>query len=527
MRLLVLVRLRNFCARVFNKLERIVRVTPDAPRSHTQSNASNVERLTNSVARRNNLGAVQRAADAAGVAYFAIPDENRRTTRIGVPSSRWAAFCSSLIDRTSGAVPFEFVVRESDGNGGTNRHTISSEDKNVLDELLTQDIVRVFQPLRDPRSSFNVGAEAACSVERWEEHPDGTISAPTKNQRSTVLDRYEVVPARTNVDGTNLRTFQPFTAQSIFEHAEPVDVVVMWVDGEDVVWQKKRDATLLKLTGKVPADSFDKSRFRDNSELKYSLRSIFAHAPWVRNIILVTDSQVPEWLDTSHPRIRMVHHEELFGAKGVLPTFNSHAIASRIHHVEGLSEQYLIFNDDVFLGHDVGPRHFFNSNGVAKFFLSQATLPKLKTYELTHEAARNNVVQLLENEYGVTPSRAFLHTPVVQLKSLMLELEDKYPRTFAITQSNQLRSLEDYEINGWMHHYFGYMMRRTIPGGISYNYFDMSDPELQRRLNEVSDTRKLATFCLNDSPEASSENQQFAQHWLETYFPYSAPWERE
>lgn len=42
-----------------------------------------------------------------------------------------------------------------------------------------------------------------------------------------------------------------------------------------------------------PAD--DSNRYRDNQELRYSLRSIYRYAPWVRRIYIVTNGQVPNW----------------------------------------------------------------------------------------------------------------------------------------------------------------------------------------------------------------------------------------
>ena len=41
------------------------------------------------------------------------------------------------------------------------------------------------------------------------------------------------------------------------------------------------------------------------------------------------------WLDTDNPRITVVDHRELFGDRGRLPTFNSHAIESQLHHIPG------------------------------------------------------------------------------------------------------------------------------------------------------------------------------------------------
>lgn len=41
-----------------------------------------------------------------------------------------------------------------------------------------------------------------------------------------------------------------------------------------------------------------------HQELRFSLRSIEMYAPWVRNIYIVTNGQIPYWLDLSHPRLK-------------------------------------------------------------------------------------------------------------------------------------------------------------------------------------------------------------------------------
>ena len=51
------------------------------------------------------------------------------------------------------------------------------------------------------------------------------------------------------------------------------------------------------------------SRFEDNEELRYSLRSVVRYAPWVRHIFIVTNRQIPAWLNLDNPRITLVTHE--------------------------------------------------------------------------------------------------------------------------------------------------------------------------------------------------------------------------
>lgn len=50
------------------------------------------------------------------------------------------------------------------------------------------------------------------------------------------------------------------------------------------------------------------SRFEDNEELRYSLRSVEKHAPWVRHIFIVTNGQIPSWLNLDNPRVTVVSH---------------------------------------------------------------------------------------------------------------------------------------------------------------------------------------------------------------------------
>lgn len=80
-------------------------------------------------------------------------------------------------------------------------------------------------------------------------------------------------------------------------------------------------------------DEISTSRFQDNSELQYSLRAIAKNAPWVRNIYVVTNGQIPSWLDLDHPRLRVVTHEEIFTNKSNLPTFSSPSIETQLHNI--------------------------------------------------------------------------------------------------------------------------------------------------------------------------------------------------
>ena len=133
----------------------------------------------------------------------------------------------------------------------------------------------------------------------------------------------------------------------------PVDIVYLWCDSNDIEWEKKRSAELSKYTGAdIDADAVDKCRFISNDELRYSLRSLEKYAPWLNNIYIVTDNQIPEWLDTDNPKIKLINHSQILPPE-VLPTFNASAIETAICNIPGLSEHFLFANDDMFFGQPV------------------------------------------------------------------------------------------------------------------------------------------------------------------------------
>ncbi|XP_069620379.1 N-acetylglucosamine-1-phosphotransferase subunits alpha/beta isoform X2 [Ranitomeya imitator] len=121
----------------------------------------------------------------------------------------------------------------------------------------------------------------------------------------------------------------------------------------------------LKEDGDVSA-----SRFEDNEELRYSLRSIEKHAPWVRHVFIVTNGQIPSWLNLDNPRVTIVSHQDIFLNTSHLPTFSSPAIESHIHRIPGLSQKFIYMNDDVMFGTHVWPDDFFSHSKGQKVYLT-------------------------------------------------------------------------------------------------------------------------------------------------------------
>jgi hypothetical protein len=273
------------------------------------------------------------------------------------------------------------------------------------------------------------------------------------------------------------------------------------------------------------------SRFLCRDELRYSLRSVYCYAPWIRHIFLVTDEQVPGWLDTTHPMITLVSHRDIFGSSGRLPTFNSHAIESRLHRISGLAEHFLYLNDDVFFGRPVPPSMFFTPHGETKFFLSKAPIeqgPPRPQDPPVMAAAKNNR-DLIARRFGRVVRQKFKHTPHALRRSVLQEIEDVFPGEVLRTAGHQFRHRDDLSIASSLHHYWSYLTGRAQPGRIRYMYTDIADPRTPLRLANALAHRHFDVFCLNDTdsePFVQEEQAALLAEFLSSYFPFAAPFER-
>ena len=70
-----------------------------------------------------------------------------------------------------------------------------------------------------------------------------------------------------------------------FDKDYPIDLVYLWVNGNDKNWQKEKEFWQ-KQEGIIDLQATCKGRFMDNDELKYSLRSAEKYAPWIRKYTL-------------------------------------------------------------------------------------------------------------------------------------------------------------------------------------------------------------------------------------------------
>lgn len=278
-----------------------------------------------------------------------------------------------------------------------------------------------------------------------------------------------------------VRTRAEFARPGVEDIRFPVDVVYTWVDGNDPEWLRRRASCA---GGTYHEEAANAARYLSRDELRYSLRSLNQYAPWVRTVHLVTDDQIPAWLRTHTPGLHVVSHKEIFDALPKLPTFNSHAVESQLHHIEGLSEHFLYFNDDVFLGRPVVPQDFFLANGLTKFFPSKALIPPGDTTadDVPVTAVGKNNRALIEAAFGTVIGHKMKHIPHALRRSVLYEIEARFADRHHATASHRFRSPDDLSIASSLHHYYAFHTARAVPGHLRYAYLDVTHPALGTRL---------------------------------------------
>lgn len=334
----------------------------------------------------------------------------------------------------------------------------------------------------------------------------------------------------------------------------PVDIVYTWVDGSDVKWVKKRNVAKKQIQQKISSSATEEMRFLDNDELKYSLRSIAQFAPWVRNIFIVTDGQTPAWINNTHPDIKIINHTEIFNSATDLPTFNSNAIELRLHHIEGLSEHFLYFNDDVFLGKHVKQTYFFNTNGMPKVFVSHrikkrksllnpAFLPGIKNNEFWHAVINSR--RIISEYYKKNIPYYFRHGIKPMRKSDLFKLEKIFEMEFKKTTSNKFRTFDDVSIHAVAGFYgiindkrnkkylralnpFKTSLIEKLVSPLShYVYLNLGPPHsyIDNYFDFIAKIKPVM-FCINSFSGTDINSVKKMQRFLNMYFPQKSVFEK-
>lgn len=465
---------------------------------------------------------ISRALDDQGIDFLRSPRGNGERARFVIAST-------DVVDAAAAIIAAQWsdglYMVAFDGGGRARRHIVPINLRRLTRSLMHHG-ARVFLPICSVNGQPLGGEELGCDIEVWPVSPEGVLKAPWQNGWAEEISRDQWTEASSRSDHRP----EVISERNLFDLCEPIDLVYTWVDGSDAEWAKQKARAMEDQTLNVNETATTWARFESNDELKYSLRSVAMYASWVRRIFIVTDRQCPAWLKADHPQITVVDHSDIFPEDASLPTFNSHAIESRLHHIAGLSERYLYLNDDVFFGRPVRPEVFFEANGIAKFFPSEGVLnlasPTASDLPVISAGKRNR--EVIRRSFAATITQKLKHAPHSQQRSVLFELEYRYPELFRQLARSQFRDPSDVSVAASLQHYYAYGIGKALPVNQEYFYLDISDRQAERSLNGLARTRQFDFFCLNNVDSALTEKHHQArllEHFLQNYFPMPSPYE--
>ncbi|MDE6269443.1 MAG: Stealth CR1 domain-containing protein [Muribaculaceae bacterium] len=309
----------------------------------------------------------------------------------------------------------------------------------------------------------------------------------------------------------------------------PIDLVYLWVDGNDPAWRAKRDKTIGR-TEERSAVNCD-GRYASHDELLYSLRSAEQYAPWLRRIYIVTDGQIPAWLDTTNPKVRIVDHKEIMPAEA-LPCFNSSVIEHFLWRIPGLSERFLYANDDMYFGRPVEPGDFFAPDGMPYIRENRRPLrrqllwlkSRLSGKKMSHyNRIVQNGAELVRARYGKYYGAKAHHNIDAYLRSDCEATFNEFIDSLQPTFANHVR--QDNDVQRSLYSYAAMARQRAHP-----LYVDQHT-SLRVHIQNPRHYDKLRTytpmfFCMNDSEYATEADRLHSKEYLAERFPQKSKFEK-
>lgn len=298
-----------------------------------------------------------------------------------------------------------------------------------------------------------------------------------------------------------------------------IDIVIPWVDSNDPEWRKEKNKYMGNTSGDIDARD---CRYREWNNLQYVFRSIEKFAPWVNRVHFITCGHLPEWINKDCPKLHIVNHKDYIPEE-YLPTFSSHVIELNMHRIEGLSDKFVYFNDDIFLLRSVKPTDFFRNGLPCDCNIQNLLVPSTVTftpivfktvgYINKHFSKRESILKhpgkWLNPKYGavgITRNLLFApwkeytgfynhHLAVSYLKSTFKEVWNEEPELLDETCRHRFRDNND--VNQYICRFWQIASGRFTPNDLHGKYFKITGNNTGKIIKYIKG-RKGRMICIND-----------------------------
>jgi len=307
------------------------------------------------------------------------------------------------------------------------------------------------------------------------------------------------------------------------------DIVYLWVNGQDSQWLERRQAAEKQYYGPQSCRfSNVEGRFRDNDELRYSLRSLVPHLDSFGQIFIITDQQRPHWL-VEHPRIRVIDHTCLRYADK-RPTYSSKALEACLDRLP-TSHNFIYLNDDVFLGRNFSLSHFFDQ-------AQQKTVvhfEQLEDRDPLHDVSQNLSMtishEILAKDFN---QQLFLDKPMAHAPRYIIQDElnllfNAFPAAVKAAREEIFRESSIPSVVADLYGRWLLASGRAIEKPVPHSLLSSGSPRIKEQLKELKKMLdQLSYFCINDTLDntpSTHANFLLIQSVLSEMFPEASEFE--
>lgn len=297
-----------------------------------------------------------------------------------------------------------------------------------------------------------------------------------------------------------------------------IDIVIPYYNDHDNKWREVL-RSYMKETNSTDTQVVGDERYRDWDCFKYWFRCVEKNCKWVNKVFLLvaSETQIPDWLDTSNPKLRVVYHRE-FIPKEILPTFNTMTIEMYIPRIKDLSDNYVYCNDDYY---------FLNPTTAGMFFVDNYPVYRDNVEELikfgaywleaidgTFYEVLNNGIDLQKEIVGDNAHwYALDHLPVAHKKDFENEIIDKYyDRFIEANKTSRFRNKTMYS-----NHVFVCLYKDLRPYYKFNNYHNSYYVTIKKDIN-FEEHGHCDMICLNDTEQLSRENFEEVKNKMIDFF---------
>ena len=326
---------------------------------------------------------------------------------------------------------------------------------------------------------------------------------------------------------------------------DKIDMVYLWCNGNDPAFKKRKNQFLNQNNNLCDEELSGDKRFFDNEELRYSLRSLEKNAPWINHIYIVSDRQIPKWLNTNYSKVSIIDHSQIMPKK-LIPCFNSNVIEYFITNIPNLAEKFLYGNDDMFFGGELRPSDFFINNQpivrvklVNKYRTVKDAEYYFKQYFPSDKAVLN-AYELLIKKFNKNKNENFYiyhHNIDAYTKSCCNLLKNEFKTDLEKTYSNRFRADNDISriiFNmGSVYKNLAKLKivtdpkpwRRSLHKIFPVNWESYLDNDSSKKLEKELLKFNPKFFCINSGSDCSYEQKSKIKNLLETLFPVPSKFE--